>query len=179
MKELAHLGAAAEFGDEVVVEPRLVDAQVGVHQQAVAIETLDVVALVGAAVAPHVDTVLVHRPDQQGAGNGPPERGGVEVGPPRRGDVERTTLKRYEALVHQLGAAVHQACFLGAVLLRPTGHTWQVGLIVLAEIGGVAVGDGALFAHPRHSGRGVETSAKRDTDPFTDGERREHLGHVA
>ena len=78
-EELAHLGAAAELVDERRVEPRLVDAQVRVDQQAVAVEALDVVALVGGAVAPDVDAVVLHRPHQQRAGDGAPERGGVEV----------------------------------------------------------------------------------------------------
>ena len=64
-----------------VVEPRLVDPQGRVDQQPVAVEALDVVALVGAAVAPDVDAVVVHRPHQQRAGDGAPERRGVEVRP--------------------------------------------------------------------------------------------------
>ena len=82
-EELAHLLAPAELVDEVVVEPRLVDAQVGVDQQPVPVEPLDVVALVGAAVAPDVDAVVVHRPHQQRAGDRPPERCRVEVRPAR------------------------------------------------------------------------------------------------
>ena len=58
---LAHLLAPAELGDERAVEPRLVDAQLRVREQPVAVEALDVVALVGRAVAPDLDAVLVHR----------------------------------------------------------------------------------------------------------------------
>ena len=79
---LRHLLAATQFGDEGGVEPRLVDAQLRVGQQAVAVEPLDVVALEGRAVAPDLHVVLEHRADQQGAGHGAAERGGVEVGPP-------------------------------------------------------------------------------------------------
>ena len=57
----AHLLAAAEFVDEGLVQPRLVDLQRWIGQQAVAVEALDVVALVGAAVAPDVDAVFAHR----------------------------------------------------------------------------------------------------------------------
>ena len=64
---LAHLVAPAQLLDEVGVEPRLVDAQLGVGQQAVAVEALDVVALEGRAVAPDVHVVGLHRPHQQRA----------------------------------------------------------------------------------------------------------------
>ena len=61
LEVLAHLLAAAERRDERLVEPRLVDAQRRVREQAVAVEALDVVALVGRAVAEDVDAVLAHR----------------------------------------------------------------------------------------------------------------------
>ena len=60
LHEGRHFGAAAELVDEGVVEPGLVDLQVGVDEQAVAVEALDVVALEGAAVAPDVDVVFLH-----------------------------------------------------------------------------------------------------------------------
>jgi hypothetical protein len=83
-----HFGAAAEFVDEELVEPGLVDLQARVGQQAVAVEALDVVALEGAAVAPDVDVVLLHRRHQHRAGDGPAQRRGVEVGDAGGGDVE-------------------------------------------------------------------------------------------
>ena len=83
-QQLAHLLAPAELVDEVVVEPRLVDAQVRVDEQAVAVEALDVVALVGGAVAPDVDAVVLHRPHEQRAGDGAAERRRVEVRAARR-----------------------------------------------------------------------------------------------
>ena len=174
-EELAHLGPAAELGDELGVEPRLVDAQVGVHEQAVAVEALDVVALVGGAVAPHVDAVVMHRPHQQRAGDRPPERRGVEVRLAGGGDVERAALQRDQALAHELGAAVDEPCLLGAVDLGPIGHARQVGLVGLAEIGGVGEGDRALLAHPRHRGGGVETARERDADALADRQRRQDL----
>ena len=45
--EGGHFGAAAELFDELRVEPGLVDLELGVDEQAVAVEALDVVALVG------------------------------------------------------------------------------------------------------------------------------------
>ena len=99
---LAHLGAAAELVHEVGVEPRLVDAQLGVGEQAVAVEPLDVVALEGRAVAPDVDAVLVHGADQHGAGHGAAERRGVEVGAAAGADVEGAAGHRGEALLDEL-----------------------------------------------------------------------------
>ena len=115
---LAHLGAAAELADEVGVEPRLVDAQRRVGEQAVAVEPLDVVALERRAVAPDVHVVGLHRPHQHRAGDGPAERGGVEVGAAGRADVERPAGQRGQALLDQLAAAVDRAGQLGAVLQR-------------------------------------------------------------
>ena len=81
---LRHLLAPAQLVDELRIEPRLVDAQVGIREQPVAIEALDVVALVRAAVAPDVDVVLAHRDDEHRAGDGAAERRRVEVRLPRR-----------------------------------------------------------------------------------------------
>ncbi len=79
LQVLAHLLAAAEGGHEGLVEPGLVDAQVGVDQDAVAVEPLDVVPLVRGAVAEDVDAVLAHGPHDGGGGDRPAERGGVVV----------------------------------------------------------------------------------------------------
>ena len=115
---LAHLLAAAELGDEVGVEPRLVDAQARVGEQAVAVEPLDVVALVGGAVAPDVDAVLLHGAHEQRAGDGAAERRGVEVGAAAGADVERAARQGDEALLDEGGLAVDQPRDLGAVLER-------------------------------------------------------------
>src|SRR5262249_15067450 len=72
----------------VGVQPRLVDPQVRVGQQAVPVEPLDVVALERRSVSPDRHAVLAHRLDQQGPGDRPAQRGGGEVGPPRAADVE-------------------------------------------------------------------------------------------
>jgi hypothetical protein len=71
----AHLRAAAELVDERLVQPRLVDPQGGVGEQAVAVEPLDVVALEGRAVAPDGDAVVGHGADEQRAGDGAADRG--------------------------------------------------------------------------------------------------------
>ena len=112
---LGHFLAAAEFVDEGLVEPGLVDAQRGIGQQAVAVEALDVVALEGAAVAPDVDVVLLHGDHQHGAGDGAADRRGVEVVHAGGGDVEGAGLQGGDALGDQLLAAIDEARFFGAV----------------------------------------------------------------
>ena len=88
-----HLRAAAQFVDELLIEPRLVDLQVGIREQAVAIEALDVVPFEGAAVPPDVDVVLTHGADEHRAGDRAADRSGVEVRDACRGDMERTALE--------------------------------------------------------------------------------------
>ncbi len=96
----AHLFAAAERVDELLIEPRLVDLQVRVGQDAVAIETLDVVALVGAAIAEDVHVVFTHRADDRGRGHGATERRGVEVFLAAARQVEGAALNRRQAFLH-------------------------------------------------------------------------------
>jgi hypothetical protein len=138
--ERRHLRAAAQLVDELLVEPGLVDPQARIGQQAVAVEALDVVALVGAAVAPDVDAVLLHRRDQHRAGDGAAERRGVEVGDAAGRDVEGAGLDGGDAFVDQLRAAIDQPGFFGAVLQRLARDLVVVGLVGLAEVGGVGKG---------------------------------------
>ena len=168
LQECAHLCPPAELVDERGVEPRLVDPQLRVDQQAVAVETLDVVALVGAAVAPDVDAVVVHRLHEQRAGDRPPERRGVEVRLAGSRDVERPALQRHQALTHELGAAVDEARLLSAVLRSAVRYPAEVGLVILPEVGGVGVRDRPLGAHPGDRGRGVEPAREGDADALAD-----------
>ena len=174
---LGHLRAAAELGDEVRVEPRLVDPQRRVGEQAVAVEPLDVVALVGGAVAPDLHAVLEHGAHQQGAGDGAAERRGVEVGAAAGPDVEGAAGEGGQALLDQRRLAVDEPGDLRAVVARAAGHRGDVGLVVLAEVGGVGAGHRALLAHPRDRHRGVEAAGEGDADAFTDRQGGEDLGH--
>ena len=174
---LGHLLAAAEFADEGGIQPRLVDPQRGVGQQAVAVEPLDVVALEGGAVAPDLHVVLEHRAHQQGAGHGPAQRGGVEVGAATGPDVERPAGQGGQTLLHQGRPAVDQPGHLGTVRAGPPGHRGDVRLVVLPDVSGVGAGHGALLAHPRDRYRGVEAAGEGDPDAFADRKRGEHLGH--
>ena len=177
MHEVGHLGAAAELVDEGGVEPGLVDLEVGVDEQAVAVEALDVVALEGGAVAPDVDVVFLHGGDEHGAGDGAADGRGVEVGDAGGGDVEGAGLERGDAFADELVAAVDEAGFFGAVLEGLAGDVVVVGLVGLAEVGGVGVGDRALLLHPVEGGGGVEAAGEGDADFLAEGEGFEDYGH--
>ena len=174
---LRHLLAAAELVDELLIEPRLVDAQVGVGEQAVAVEPLDVVALERAAVAPDVDVVFLHGDDEHRAGDGAAERRRVEVGDAGRRDVKGAALQRREPFGDELGAAVDEPRLLGAVLQRPARDVVVVGLVGLSEVRGVRVRDRALCAHPVERGARVESARERDADLLAGGDALENIGH--
>src|SRR4029079_2946802 len=174
--ELRHLRAAAELVDELLIEPRLVDAEGRVGEQTVAVERLDIVPLERTAVSPDVDAVLLHRDDEHRAGDGAAERRGVEVGHAGGGDVKGAALKGGEAFGDELRAAVDQPRLLGAVLQRLARDLVVVGLVGLSEVGGVGVRDRALAPHPVKRRAGIETAGERDPDAFPE---RERLKNVA
>src|SRR5690606_10278687 len=118
---LRHFGTTAQLIDEQLVEPGLVDLEVGVGEQAVPVETLDVVALVRAAVAPDVDAVCFHGGHEHGAGDGAPDGRGVEVRDAGGADVEGAGLQGRDAFGSQLGPAIDQAGVLGAVFHGAAG----------------------------------------------------------
>ena len=169
LHEGRHLGAAAELVDEGGVEPGLVDLEVGIDEQAVAVEALDVVALEGGAVAPDVDVVFLHGGDQHGAGDGAADGRGVEVGDAGGGDVEGAGLEGGDAFADERAAAVDEAGLLGAVLEGLAGDRVVVGFVGLAEVGGVGVGEGALLLHPVERGAGVEAAGEGDADFLAEG----------
>ena len=177
LHEGRHLGAAAELVDEGGVEPRLVDLEVRIDQQAVAIEALDVVALEGRAVAPDVDVVFLHRGHQHGAGDRAADRRRVEVGDAGGGDVERAGLERGDAFANQRAAAVDEARLFGAVLERLARNLVVVGFVGLTEVGGVGVRQRALLLHPVKRGAGVQPAGEGDADLLADGQGFENYGH--
>ena len=173
-EELAHFVAAAEFVDKLLVKPRFVDFQRGIGQETVAVETLDVVAFIGAAVAPDVHVVFFHGGNKHGAGHSAAERGGVEIGYAAGGNVERAALDGGDAFLRELGTAVNQAGDFGAVLLGFGGDGVVVVFVGLAEIGGVGVGVSAFEFHPQQRGGGVQPAGKGDADFLADGEGLEN-----
>ncbi|MGY2931171.1 hypothetical protein ACVWZ6_000773 [Bradyrhizobium sp. GM6.1] len=177
--ERRHLGAAAELVNELLVEPGLVDAQARIGQEAVAIEALDVVALEGRAVAPDVDAVLLHRRDQHRAGDGAPERRGVEIGDAAGRDMKGAGLDSGDAFVDELRAAIDQQRFLRAELHRLARDLVVIGLIRLAEIGGIGVAARALLLHPEQRRAGIEAARKSDADFLPLGQAFQDRGHGA
>ena len=142
-----------------------------VREQAVAVEALDVVALVGRSVAPDVDAVRRHLLDEQRAGHGASERRRVEVAAPSGLDVERAALQRGQRFAHERSLAVDEHRILRAVAQRPGGHGLDVWLVVLPEVRGERVGHGTVLAHPRDRAAGVEAARERDADALADRER--------
>ncbi len=176
---LGHLLAAAELVDELLIEPRLVDAQARIHEQAVPIEALDVVAFERAAVAPDIDVVFLHGGDEHGAGHGAPERRRVEVRDAGGRDVERARLKRRNAFGDKLRTAVDQPGRRGAVLQRLARNLVVVRLVRLAEIGRVRIRDGAFRAHPVERGARIEAAGKGDADFLARGKILQNVAHVS
>ena len=73
--------------------------------------------------------------------------------------------------------AVDGAGDLGAVLQRAGRDAVDVGLVVLADVGGVGARDGALVAHPGDRDRGVEAAGEGDADALADGQGGQDLAH--
>ena len=73
-------------------------------------------------------------------------------------------------------AAFDQPRLLGAVGHRLARDLVVVGLVGLAEVGGVGVGNRALRAHPVQRGAGVEAAGKRDADFLSDGQALKNIG---
>src|SRR5690606_12870307 len=166
-----------QFVDEQLVEPGLVDFQVGIGEQAIAVEALDVVALVRAAVAPDVDAVFFHGGHQHGAGDGAADGRGIEVRDAGGGNVEGAGLQGRDAFSHQLRPAVDQARVLGAVFHGAARDGVVVVFVGLAQVGGVGVGNGALVAHPEQRGAGIQAARKSNADLLADGKVGKNSGH--
>src|SRR5208337_601224 len=115
------------------------NAQRGIGQQAIAVETLDVVAFESAAVAPDVDVVLFHGDHQHGARHGAADGRGVEVVHAGGRDVERAGLQRRDPLPYQLFTAIDEPRYFGAVLQGAARDLVVIGLVGLAQIRRVGI----------------------------------------
>ena len=69
----------------------------------------------------------------------------------------------------ELAAAVDQAGFFSAVFHRLARNLVVIGLVGLAQVGGVGVGQGALELHPVQRGAGVEAAGEGDADLLAGG----------
>ena len=176
--ERRHFRAAAQFVNKGLIQPRLVNAQRRVGQKAVAVEALNVITLVGAAITPDVHIVFAHRRHQHGAGHRAANGGGVEVGHARSRDVEGPALQRGNTLCGELAAAVDQTRFFGAVFHGFARNVVVIGFVGLAQIGRVGIRHRALVAHPVQRGAGVKAAGKGDADFLANRNILEDGGHI-
>ena len=72
--------------------------------------------------------------------------------------------------MHERGAAVDELGPLGAVIERSRAHAPDIGLVVLAEIGGEREWDPTLLPDPGDGDGRVETTREGDPYPLSDGE---------
>src|SRR5262249_16511179 len=94
-------------------------------------------------------------------------------------DVEGARLNGGNTFVHQLRAAIHESGFFGAELQRFTRNLVVVGLVGLAEVGGISKDAGAFLLHPQQRPAGVETPRESDADFFSFGQAFQNRTHRA
>ena len=169
VQEGRHFRATAEFGNELGIEPRLVDLEIGVDQQTITVKTFDVVALVGRAVAPDVHTVFAHGSHKHRAGHGTTNRRRVEVGLTGGCDMEGARLDGGNAFGHELRTTVNQTSGFCAVLHGATRDGFVVVLVRLTEISRVCVRECTLVLHPAQCGAGIKAARECDADFLADG----------
>ena len=92
--------------------------------------------------------------------------------------MERAALQRGNAFGGELRAAIDQAGLFGAVFHGLARNLVVVGLVGLAEVGGVGVRDRALLLHPEQGSAGVQTAGEGDTDFLLQGQVLKNGGHV-
>ena len=102
-----HFLAPAEFGDEILIEPRLINTKLWICEQTITIETFDVIALVSRAIAPDGDAILQHCADQHRAGDSAAEWCGVEILLTARADVESAASDCSETFFNQRALAIN------------------------------------------------------------------------
>ena len=91
--------------------------------------------------------------------------------------MECAGLERGDAFAHERAAAVDQPCFYRAVLERLLRDLVVVGLVGLAEVGGIGVGQRALLLHPVQRSAGVQPAGEGDADFLADGQSFKNDGH--
>ena len=175
---LRHFVSATELFDELCVEPRLVDSQVRVSEQSIAVEAFDVVALVCAAIAPDLDAVLLHRANQEGAGDNAAEGSGVEVSLAAGANVKSATGNCGQCFFDQRLAAVNQTACFSAIFGSSGWNRVDVVFVVLPEVRGVGERNSTLLAHPRDRHRCVEATGERDADLFADRKGCKNFRHA-
>ena len=152
---------------------------VGIGEQAVAVEALDVVALERAAVAPDVDVVFLHGDDEHRAGDGAADRRGVEVGDAGRRDVERAALQRREAFGHELARGSRSGARFSAPYCSARARESPRSRARRADRGWrcTRTGSAPFCAHPVQRRARVEAAGERDADALADGNLLKDVQH--
>lgn len=159
---LTHFRTTTECVHELLIEPWLVDLQVRVRQDAITIETLDVISLVGAAIAEDVNAVFAHRANDGSGGHGPANRRGIEVLLAATAEMEGAALNGYQSLPRHGFPTVDQPCLDGAVSFGHRDDGCRIVLIGLSEICGITVDLDTLPREPSDSAPRVESTRKCD-----------------
>ena len=175
--EFGHFLTAAQLIDKVAIQPRFVNFQLGIGQQTIAVETLDIVAFVSAAVAPDVYAIFFHRCNQHGAGHRAAQRGGVKVGQTASSIVESTALNRGDTFCDQLFTAVDQTSAFCTVLFGATRDCIVIFFVRLAQVCSIGIRNCAFFAHPQQCGAGIQTTRESDTNTLTNREMLKNRRH--
>ncbi len=156
--EFRHLMTTTQFVDEVGIQPRFVNLQLGVGQQAITIETFDIVAFIGTAVTPDIHAIFFHGGNQHGARHGAAQRSGIEIGQAASGVMKSTALNRSDTFGYQLFAAVNQSCVLCAILHGTTRDRVIIFLIWLSQVRSICIRNRSLLAHPQQCSAGIQAA---------------------
>jgi hypothetical protein len=84
--------------------------------------------------------------------------------------VEGAAGQGHQTLLDELATAVDGPREVRAVLQGAVGHAGDVGLVVLADVGGVGARDGTAVAHPGDGDGRVQAAGERDADALALGQ---------
>ena len=85
-------------------------------------------------------------------------------------DVEGACLQRSDAFADQWTAAVHQAGFFGAVFQSRARNGVVIGLVGLAKVSRIGIGDSPLLLHPVQGSGGVEPAGEGNANLLANGQ---------
>ncbi|CZV41535.1 Uncharacterised protein [Enterobacter hormaechei] len=169
---------ATQLVDEVGIQPRFVDLQLGVGQQAITIETFNIVAFIGATVPPDVHAIFFHGGNQHSAGDGTTQRGGIEIGQAAGRIMESTALDRGNPFGNQLLTAVDQTCVLCAIFHGTTRDRVIIFLVRLTQVRSICIRNRSLLAHPQQCSAGIQAARKSDANTLSYREMLENRRHI-
>ncbi|CQR22800.1 Uncharacterised protein [Yersinia enterocolitica] len=139
---------AAEFIDEIGIQPGLVNFQLSISQQTVTIETLDIITFVSTTITPDIHAIFFHSGNQHGASDSAAQWGGVKVSHTSSGVMEGTTLNSGDPFSNQLFTTINQTSFLCTVLHRFARNGIIIFFIRLTQISRVGIRNCPFFLHP-------------------------------